>query len=114
MGEEGVSQLFVGIRPKCVYAAVNNFVFFYLLRAVQPILGPGLAQGICAGIGVLLISLPIDMLVVRLQSVRSQSFGSYQVLQTIVKEEGFFGLWSGFGAGLSLTLNPGIMMRILA
>jgi len=54
------------------------------------------------------------MLVVRLQSVRSQSFGSYQVLETIVKEEGFFGLWSGFGAGLSLTLNPGIMMRILA
>jgi len=113
--EEGFLRLFVGLRPKCVYTALTNFVFFYLLRALRPFLGRSpLLQGMCAGVGVQLTVLPIDMVVVRLQSAYGSVAGFNQVLTDIVKEKGFFGLWSGLGPGLSLTLNPGINQGVLS
>lgn len=113
--EEGVSQLCVGLRPKCVYTAMTNFVFFYLLRALRPYLGHlPLWQGIGAGVGVQLTVLPIDMVVVRLQSLRGSSATFIDVLRDILATGGIFGLWSGLLPGLSLTLNPGINQRVLA
>jgi len=113
--EEGFARLYVGLQPKCIYSALTNFVFFYLLRALRPVLGSSpTLQGVSAGVGVQLVVLPIDMILVRLQSARGGGVSFSQIFKSIIKDEGFFGLWAGLGAGLSLTLNPGINQRVLS
>jgi len=113
--EEGFARLYVGLQPKCIYSALTNFVFFYLLRTLRPLLGSSpTLQGIGAGLGVQLVVLPIDMILVRLQSARGGVASFYQVFKSIIKVEGIFGLWAGLGAGMSLTLNPGINQRVLS
>lgn len=115
VAEEGFLRLYVGLRPKCFAAASTNFVFFYILRVVRPLLKQvPLLQGICAGIGVQLVILPIDMVVTRLQSARIKMVGAGQVFRDIIRESGVLGFWSGLGPGLSLTLNPGITELILS
>lgn len=112
--EEGPLQLLMGLRPTCVKAALTNFIYFYLLRAVAPVLRRApLLQGTTAGVGVQLIVLPIDMIVTRQQSSRGNN-GWLSVLGSIVKQQGILGLWSGLGPGLFLTLNPGINQMILS
>jgi len=54
------------------------------------------------------------MILVRLQSARGGVDSFYQVFKSIIQNEGFFGLWAGLGAGMSLTLNPGINQRVLS
>jgi hypothetical protein len=115
--EEGPGSLFKGLRFKCGQAALTNFVFFYLLRALRPILGRvAFLQGVGAGVGVQLVVLPIDMVVTRLQITRAGAgAGSFaEVLRDIVRREGFFGLWAGLGPGLCLVLNPGITQLVHA
>lgn len=113
--EEGFPRLFVGLQPKCIYSALTNFVFFYLLRTLRPVLGrTPMLQGISAGVGVQLVVLPLDMIVVRLQSARGVTASFLQVFKSIIKDDGFLGLWAGLGAGMSLTLNPGINQRVLS
>jgi len=58
VAEEGCARLFVGLQAKCVYSALTNFVFFYLLRAFRPLLGRfPMVQGMGAGVGVQLVVL---------------------------------------------------------
>lgn len=114
--EEGMLELFAGLQSSCVKTALTNFVYFYLLRAVRPLLGRyPMLQGMGAGVGVQLIILPIDMVVTRLQSVRDASLKGnfFKMVSDIVQKQGFLGLWSGIGPGLCLTLNPGITQMVL-
>eukprot|EP00928_Gymnodinium_smaydae_P055009 TRINITY_DN3867_c0_g1_i1.p1 TRINITY_DN3867_c0_g1~~TRINITY_DN3867_c0_g1_i1.p1 ORF type:complete len:337 (-),score=47.78 TRINITY_DN3867_c0_g1_i1:327-1337(-) len=112
--EEGLPRLFVGLRLACLKTAVTNFIYFYLLRALKPLLGRlPLLQGSCAGAGVQMIVLPIDMIVTRLQSAQDKA-DIAKVLRGIIAQQGVLGLWSGLGPGLLLTLNPGITQGILA
>jgi len=109
--------LSVGLGPNCVKAALTNFIYFFLLRLVRPLLGRvPLLQGMGAGVGVQLIILPVDMIVTRLQSTRGslQNGGFAQALRQVVKQHGLFGLWAGLGPGMALTLNPGITQMVLA
>lgn len=111
--EEGLPQLYAGLRPACVKAFMTNFIFFYLLRALRPLLGKQpLLQGMGAGVGVQLIVMPVDMIVTRLQTARGNAVSFLRVVSGIIEREGLFGLWSGIGPGLLLTLNPGITQLV--
>lgn len=73
-------------------------------------------HGMCAGVGVQVIVLPIDMVTTRFQTTRDIKAGRglAGTLKSIVKREGLGGLWSGIGPGLLLTLNPGITQLLMS
>jgi hypothetical protein len=114
MKEEGVSALFTGWHLACVKAAMTNFIFFYNMRVLAPLLkSHPLLQGMAAGVGVQLVTLPVDMLVTRVQTNRGHA-GAWLVLRGILVNEGVRSLWTGLGPGLLLVLNPGITQFVLA
>ena len=130
--EEGLARLYVGLRPALVGQGLRNFIFFFAWSALEPIFArlikrAGKAasvfikvlQGVLAGIGVQLVCLPIGMVTARMVNNRggheAGSEGKVSVLSTIARvysEGGVLRFWEGLGAGLSLTLNPGITMSV--
>lgn len=130
--EEGPSRLYVGLRPALVGQGIRNFIFFFAWTALDPVfarinkkLGKAAAvftkilQGIVAGTAVQLVCLPIGMVTARMVNKRGAAAETKQkqasVLSTVSKiyaEGGIIRFWEGLGAGLSLTLNPGITMSV--
>merc|ERR1719277_243211 len=70
-------------------------------------------QGMLAGFVVQCITLPVDLIVTRMQSLRDGNSGFVSHVLHIVREEGILGLWAGLGPGAALVLNPGITQMIL-
>jgi len=108
VAEEGTLRLYSGWRTACLKAALTNFVFFYNLRVASLLVRSALLQGMLAGLVVQGLTLPVDLVVTRMQSMRGGSAGFLSHVLGIVREEGVFGLWAGLGPGAALVLNPGI------
>ena len=118
--EQTVLALFKGLPAKAVHVIANNYIYFYIyewLKARRAKLGlrastlANTCCGVIAGVANLTFTLPLDTLVVRVQTSKdaSKTFASH--LSDFVAQ-GRRGLYRGFGVSSILTLNPAITFAV--
>ncbi|KAK4873665.1 hypothetical protein RN001_013025 [Aquatica leii] len=109
--EEGPQALFRGLTPVVVRAVIVNasqMVSYYYFKELFLRLGTMSDNSAChivcsmlaAGVTTVCV-LPVDMAKTRMQNMRyvdgkPEYSGMMHVLSSVVKNEGFFGLWKGF------------------
>jgi hypothetical protein len=114
-------SLFSGLSTKAVHTTLQNFLYYftynYLKRhAVRLGLQSGLltstACGVAAGITNLTVTLPLDTLVVRVQSQEGDCARGVAHHAAELCSLGRAGLYSGFGVSCVLTLVPALTNSI--
>ncbi|XP_045775300.1 mitochondrial 2-oxoglutarate/malate carrier protein-like [Maniola jurtina] len=101
--EEGASTLFRGASATVFRAMIVNGAqlgsYAQARQQLVPVLGEGiflhLIASLISGLTTTFASLPVDIIKTRVQN-SEKGIGQFQVLSTIIKEEGVFALWRGF------------------
>eukprot|EP00041_Stephanoeca_diplocostata_P011215 m.182391 g.182391 ORF g.182391 m.182391 type:complete len:240 (+) comp18461_c0_seq1:1468-2187(+) len=117
---EGIAGLYVGLGTTIAKQTINNFVFYFFHSALRRLYFTekgglystilSVLHGMNAGVFTQVIILPMDMIVMRVQTAPrgdpQRSF--FNVVSRIYEEGGLRHFWAGLAPGLTLTLNPGI------
>ncbi|BFZ56912.1 CtIP-related endonuclease [Savitreella phatthalungensis] len=124
IAEQGFTALYKGLVPTMMRQSANSAVRFssynFLKSAAQGSLAPGeklglastFAIGGCAGIITVYVTMPLDTVKTRMQSLasRSEYKNSFHCFSRIITEEGVLSLWSGALPRLArLILSGGIV-----
>lgn len=113
--DEGLLRLFKGVGPKAVHAVAQNFIYFYLYATLKSsYAAAGLRTttlsntvlGIGAGILNLTVTLPLETVVVRVQT-SDATLG--ESIRALIHEGN---LWRGLPISSLLTLNPALNFSI--
>lgn len=122
--EQGFTALYKGLFPTTMRQSANSAVRFssynFIKSWAQGSLSPGEKLGIvstfaiggCAGIVTVYVTMPLDTIKTRMQSLasRTEYRNSFHCLARIITEEGFLSLWSGALPRLArLILSGGIV-----
>ena len=116
VSSEGVLALYRGLPSKALHTVLQNFLYFFTYEYIKArrssyIILPGTlantACGVMAGISNLTVTLPLETVIVRIQS-SSENKSVMQHASELAREKG--GLWRGFGVSSVLTLNPALTM----
>jgi hypothetical protein len=106
-----------GLGPKAVHAVLQNFLYFYNYSALKSAWkSAGLRVstmantlcGVAAGMAGLILTLPLETLVVRMQCAGPEGDLLTECSQLLA--DGVPQLWRGFSVSSILTLNPAITM----
>ncbi|KAF5366027.1 hypothetical protein D9758_006734 [Tetrapyrgos nigripes] len=141
--EYGITALYDGLPTDTGATLLSNFLYFYFYsslrdfflharqRRLQSKTLPQLTMiqelflGFLAGVSSRAISMPLNIITLRLQTERTQKdasdsedeevesteeTGVVHVVKQIYKEQGLAGFWSGFSTTLLLSLNPSITL----
>ncbi|CDJ64091.1 methionyl-tRNA formyltransferase, putative [Eimeria necatrix] len=109
-----ISRLYSGLGIKLAEQIIRNFVYFYLYQALKSraakagglrIRGGTLLLAVFAALGTQLLTAPLDVSSTHAQLCRQPL---RTIFMRILKTEGPFGFYRGFGASLCLCLNPAI------
>ena len=124
VAEQGLTALYKGLFPTMLRQSANSATRFasynFIKSAAQGSLAPGeklgmastFAIGGCAGIITVYVTMPLDTVKTRMQSLasRTEYKNTFHCFARIVSEEGFFALWSGAVPRLArLILSGGIV-----
>lgn len=123
--EQGIAGLYPGVRTACLQKGIEKFTFFYTVSLVSKLSffrrhrgQPAskllsLLQGMVAAFLTQLMTMPVEMVVIRSQSALAGEPTSFRkTLASIIKEGGVGQLWSGLVPNSVLTINPGINSMI--
>ncbi|KAK7472297.1 hypothetical protein VKT23_000417 [Stygiomarasmius scandens] len=140
--EYGLAALYDGLLTDTGATLLSNFLYFYfyswlrdvVLHAKRPQNSKSLPKltilqelflGFLAGVSSRAISMPLNIVTLRLQTERTQKddsdsededsemqkdTGVLDVVRSIYREQGLAGFWSGFKTTLLLSLNPSITL----
>ena len=116
---EGVAALFKGISLKSLHVVIQNYLYFYMYEIIKSYRkGLGIKtstltntiSGVLAGCGNLTVTLPLDTLVVQIQTNKTGKSVSELIEGIIAK--GASGIYRGFGVSCILTLNPALTFAV--
>ena len=116
----GVSRLFKGLSIKSVHVVLQNYLYFYfyeLLKAQRKAMGMRTSTlsntvcGVLAGVGNMTVTLPLDTLVVQLQTSDGKSKRLPDLVAALMAK-GRSGIYRGFGVSSILTLNPALTFAL--
>ena len=124
VAEQGFTALYKGLVPTMMRQSANSATRFssynFIKSMAQGSLAPGEKLGVastfaiggCAGVVTVYVTMPLDTVKTRMQSLasRSEYKNSFHCFSRIITEEGFFSLWSGALPRLArLILSGGIV-----
>lgn len=129
INKHGGLALYDGLPADAGATLLSNFLYFYiysflrnsivLRHKVKAKLGLGheLVLGFMAGVASRAISLPLNMIALRMQSEdddeqETDSPAFTTVVKRIYQEQGLLGFWSGFQMSVLLSLNPSITLAL--
>ena len=116
--DEGPAGLYKGLGLKALHPVLQNFSYFYLyesLKAAAAALGSkpstarSTAMGVLAGVGNLTGTMPLDTLIVRMQT--SSDVGVRAAIAELI-DGGLERAYRGFKVSCVLTLNPALTNAI--
>jgi len=117
---EGVAALFTGMSAKSLHAWIQNFMYFYTyeyLKDSARMLGlrqstlSNITLGTVAGVTNLTVTLPLETLIVRLQTSEPGSTTALDLAKELANQ-GLAGTYKGFYISSILTLNPALNFAI--
>lgn len=117
---QGVTALMNGVSLKSVESVLRNFLYFYAYNwlkrghaslGFRPSTIGNTVCGVLAGVSNLTVTLPIELLSVRIQTDDTSSRTVSQHASDIIAE-GPSSLWRGFEVSSILTLNPALTFAI--
>ncbi|KAI0060613.1 mitochondrial carrier [Artomyces pyxidatus] len=129
--KHGVAALYDGLPSDSAYTLLTNFLYFYtytrlrgtVIHRVRSLsVSQELAIGFAAGVVSKLISTPLSIVTVRLQTARDdedEEEGEKEepsvlaVVRAIYREHGLAGFWRGFQTTFLLCLNPSLTFALL-
>jgi adenine nucleotide transporter 17 len=116
---EGLRALYRGLWTKALHTMLQNWLYFFTyewLKARRKSLGlrtstlVNTACGVLAGVSNLTVTLPLETLMVRLQTGDASKNLSQHASELVAG--GPSSVWCGFGVSSVLTLNPALTMAI--
>uniref|UniRef100_A0A7S4L290 Mitochondrial carrier protein n=1 Tax=Guillardia theta TaxID=55529 RepID=A0A7S4L290_GUITH len=114
---EGVPGFYKGFQYSAIQSATEKAIYFwgytYILKTWKKLFGDvGTASSVLCGCLAewvhLPVTLPIDAVTVRIQTVKGSKANPLQILASIIRESGIKGLYSGWTAYIVLCLKPAI------
>jgi hypothetical protein len=108
-----------GLGPKAIHTLLQTFLYFYnysALKSAWKAAGLRVSTpantlcGVVAGVAGLVLTLPLETLVVRMQCAGPEADMLTECSQLVA--DGVPQLWRGFGVSSILTLNPAITMSV--
>jgi solute carrier family 25 (peroxisomal adenine nucleotide transporter), member 17 len=117
---EGLGALFTGVGAKSLHALIQNFIYFYTyewLKDSARLLGfrqstaSNITLGVAAGLTNLTVTLPLETLIVRIQTSEPGRASTYALMKELT-HQGRAGMYKGFYLSSILTLNPALNFAI--
>lgn len=114
--EHGVLGLFEGLGPRALQTVLQNFIYFYAYAWLkqrhqqlghQPTAVANTALGVLAGIANLTVTLPLETVVVQLQT-QPQGADERRSAAQLAAQLWRTGLWKSYWISCALTLNPAL------
>lgn len=120
--EGGIEAFYAGVSHDTFKSVVDSFLFFLAYNIAWRIrkgfgastnsfmqVVDGLGVGCVAGAATKALTMPIQNVVTRKQTeAAGKNTSVADIIQTIRREKGIAGFWSGYSASLVLTLNPAV------